>query len=84
MFPLAAGAQAAVYDPSTRSLVAVSAGAPDRATVTVLAPGGAATPIGLAGGATAMTADGPGRVAVSTRGGYFLVDVAARRASRVA
>ncbi len=83
VFPLAPGALAAVYDSSTRSLMTLSAGAPDRATVTVLAPGGAAIPIGLTGGATAMTADGPGRVAVSTRGGYFLVDVVARRASRV-
>ncbi|BBX69746.1 YncE family protein [Mycolicibacterium psychrotolerans] len=78
------GARAAVYDASTRSLVTLSLGAPDRATVTALAPGRAATPIGLPGGGTAMTADGPGRVAVSTRGGYFVVDVAARRASRVA
>jgi DNA-binding beta-propeller fold protein YncE len=84
VFPLPAGAQAAVFDAATRSLVTLGAATPDRATVTTIAPGGAATPIGLTGGATAMTADGPGRVAVATRGGYFVVDVAARRATRVA
>lgn len=81
--PVPAGALAAVVDPATRALVVLSAEGPDRATVTVLGPGAGAVPVPLPGGATAMTSSGDGRVAVATRGAFFLVDVATRAVSRV-
>jgi DNA-binding beta-propeller fold protein YncE len=80
--PAPAGAIAATVDPATRALVVLSATSPDRAEVTVLAAGAPATAIPLPGGANAMSADGDRRVAVATRGGYFLVDLARRTATR--
>ncbi len=71
-----------MYDAATSSLVVLSPGTPDRSTVSVLSADGTTTPVELAGGATAMTADGAGRVALSTRGGYFRFDIATRTASR--
>ncbi|WP_048422658.1 lipoprotein [Mycolicibacterium obuense] len=82
--PSPVGAFAAVVDPVTRALVVLSADRPDHATVTIIDPNGAQAPVPLPGGATAMTADGPGRVAVAVRGGYAVLDVAARALSRVA
>lgn len=81
--PSPAGAFAAVVDPATRALVVLGAESPDRAVLTVMEPGGAQTAVPLPGGATALTADGPGRVAVAMRGGYAMVDVATRTVSRV-
>ncbi|MCG7596079.1 hypothetical protein MHN84_18990 [Mycobacterium sp. PSTR-4-N] len=81
--PSPAGVFAAVVDPSTRALVMLSAEGPDRATLTIMDPDGAATSVPLAGGATALTADGPGRVAVAMRGAYAVVDVATRAVSRM-
>ncbi len=81
--PGPAGAFAAVVDPATRALVVLSADGPDRATATVMDPNGAQTPVPLPGGAAALVADGPGRVAVAGRGGYAVLDVASREVSRV-
>jgi len=81
--PAPAGAIAATVDTATRALAVLSVAAPDRATVTVLTPGLPAASIALPGGATAMSADGDGRVAVATRGGYFLVDLARRTVTRM-
>lgn len=81
--PGPAGAFAALVDPATRALVVLSADTPDRATVTVMSPDGAQTPIRLPGGATAMSADGPGKVTVALRGGYSVVDVKTRSVSQV-
>ena len=50
-----------------------------RSTITVVPSSGAARPVPLPGPATAMTGDNDGRVYVSTRGGYFRVDIARRR-----
>ncbi|MEH3140097.1 MAG: hypothetical protein PGN37_07895 [Mycobacterium kyogaense] len=83
VLPAPAGAFAALVDPATRALVVLSADAPDRAVVTVVGADGVPTPIPLPGGATAMSADGPGRVAVALRGGYSLVDIRTRAVSRV-
>ena len=75
---------AAIVDPATSALVVLGgadAGAPD--TLTVLGRDGVATrAISLAAPGTALTGDGDGHALVSTRGGYFSVDVAAGTAVR--
>nr|WP_255507191.1 hypothetical protein [Mycolicibacterium sp. 018/SC-01/001] len=81
--PSPAGAFAAVVDPATRALVVLSTASPDRAMLTITEPSGAQTAVPLSGGATALSADGPGRVAVTMRGGYATVDVATRAVSQV-
>ena len=74
---------AAIVDPATRALVVLGgadAGAPD--TLTVLgATGSRPAPSPCGHPATALTADGAGHVLVSTRGGYFGVDLAAGTAA---
>lgn len=83
VLPLAAAAQAAVFDAATRSLVVLSPSGEDRALVTVLPPGGAPVPVELDGAATALVTDADGTVLLPTRGGYFVLDVAAGAAKRV-
>jgi hypothetical protein len=81
--PLGGHAQAAVFDPGTASLVVLSPGAEGQSVVTALSASGAARPVPLPGTATAMAGDTNGTVYLSTRGGYFRVDVAAGAATRV-
>jgi DNA-binding beta-propeller fold protein YncE len=81
--PLAGHAQAAVFDPATASLAVLSPGGAGQSTVTVLPSSGDARPVPLPGPATAMTGDNAGRMYVSTRGGYFRVDIRTGAASRV-
>jgi DNA-binding beta-propeller fold protein YncE len=75
---------AAIVDPATATLVVLGgadAGVAD--TLTVLGDDLAAPrAIALGAPATALTADGAGRVLVSTRGGYVSVDLAAGTAVR--
>ncbi len=75
---------AAIVDPATSALVVLGgadAGAPD--TLTVLGRDGVAPrAISLAAPGTALTGDGDGHALVSTRGGYFSVDLAAGTAVR--
>ncbi|ORW99462.1 hypothetical protein AWC30_16165 [Mycolicibacillus trivialis] len=83
--PLAGNAAAALFDPGA-GLVALVPGTdpPDPATLAVLAPGAAAArSIALPGPVGAMAGDGHGTAYLSTRGGYFLVDLAAGHTSRV-
>ncbi len=81
--PLGASGQAAVFDAATASLVVLSRGEGDRAAVTTLASSGAPRTVPLPGPATAMAGDDEGRVYLSTRGGYFRVDIAAGTATRL-
>ena len=81
--PLAAPAQAAVFDPATRSLVVLGPGDANRSLVTVLPADGAPVPVELDGTAGALVADADGRALLPTRGGYFALDVAAGVAERV-
>ena len=72
--PLAGGAQAALFDPSTASLVVLG----DRGADLVTFPAsGPSRTIPLPGPATAMASDGSGTVYLSTRGGYVTVDLGA-------
>lgn len=81
--PLAAPAQTAFFDAGTRSLLVLSPGPADRSTVTVFAGAGAPSTVELDGTATAMAGDGDGEAYLSTRGGYFRLDVATGDATRV-
>ena len=84
--PLPGRARAALFDAATSSLVAFSGGADAHspATVTVFGGGGVAQrTIALPGPATALAGDNRGAAYLATRGGYFQVDVAAGRTSRV-
>nr|WP_264022538.1 SMP-30/gluconolactonase/LRE family protein [Mycolicibacterium pyrenivorans] len=81
--PLAGDAQAALFDADTGSLVVLAAGTDDRSVVTVVPATGSATPVELAGTATAMAGDGEGRVFLSTKGGYFRFDIATGEATKV-
>ncbi|GBE66603.1 probable conserved lipoprotein LppL [Mycobacterium sp. MFM001] len=78
-------AQAAIFDDRTASLVLLTPGSPGSpATVTVLGAGQAPPRvIALPGPASALTGDGAGSAYLSTRGGYFVVDLSAGRVSRV-
>ncbi|HEY9263181.1 MAG TPA: hypothetical protein VIQ11_01085, partial [Mycobacterium sp.] len=83
--PLTGEAQAAVFDATTDSLVILGDSADaGQSVVTVLAASGAARPVALAGAATAMAADGDGRVFLSTKGGYFRFDIASGSATKIA
>ncbi|MBV8348312.1 MAG: hypothetical protein JOZ49_12485 [Mycolicibacterium sp.] len=84
--PLPGRPRAALFDAGTSSLVVFSPGADARspATVTVFAAGGGAPKaIALPGPATALAGDDRGTAYLATHGGYFQVDVAAARATRV-
>jgi hypothetical protein len=81
--PLAGNAEAAVFDPATGSLAVLSPGAAGNSLVTLLSAAGDVRPVPLPGAATGVAGDGRGRVFLSTRGGYFRVDIAAGAATSV-
>ncbi|HEU4361147.1 MAG TPA: hypothetical protein VFR27_06505 [Mycobacterium sp.] len=76
---------ATAFDAGTSQLVVLCAGADPHtpATVTVLSAGQGQRVIALPGPATALTGDGRGIAYLSTRGGYFVVDLTAGRITRV-
>jgi DNA-binding beta-propeller fold protein YncE len=74
--PLAGHAQAAVFDANTGSLAVLSPQPADRSVITTFTEAGGTRSVTLPTPATAMTGDDQGRVYVSTRGGYFRVDLA--------
>lgn len=84
--PLDARAQSAVFDGRTGQLVTVAPG-PDAAAPSTLSllgiEQGSPRVISLPGPATGLTGDNAGTGYLSTRGGYFLVDLAAGHATRV-
>jgi hypothetical protein len=83
--PLTAPAQSAVFDAVTASLVTFSPGVGSQsALVTVFAASGAPRTVKLADPASAMSGDNRGTVYLSTRGGYYRVDVARGSATRIA
>jgi hypothetical protein len=81
--PLGGNAQAAVFDADTGSLAVLSPQPTDQSVITTFAAGGEPRSVPLPGRATAMTGDDEGRVYVSTRGGYFRVDLAGGAATLV-
>ncbi|MCT7660130.1 YncE family protein [Mycobacterium deserti] len=81
--PLTGPAQEAVFDAATATLAVLTAGPAGQSAVTTLAGTGAPRPVTLPAAATAMTGDGDGHAYVATRGGYFVVDLAASTARKV-
>jgi hypothetical protein len=81
--PLAGRAQAAVFDTDTGSLVVLSPQSAGQSLITALTDAGDTRSVPLPAATTAITGDGQGRVYVSTRGGYFRVDLAGGSASLV-
>jgi len=69
---------AALFDPTTSSLVVFTPGADPQApgTLTIIGPAGAARPVALPAGTTAIAGDRKGAVYATTRGGFVTVDLA--------
>lgn len=74
---------AVLFDALTASLVVLGPDKTGHAVVTVMPAKGLGRAVPLPAAATAMTGDSRGQVFVSARGGYFRVDVAQGRVSRV-
>ncbi len=83
VWPLAEGGRDAVFDAATASVLVLTPGPDGGSTVTVFAETGAPRPVTLDGAATAMAGDGQGRAYLSTRGGYFRLDIATAAVTRV-
>ena len=67
-----------MFDPTTSSLAVFTPGADPQApgTLTIIGPAGAARPVALPAGTTAIAGDGKGAVYATTRGGFVTVDLA--------
>ena len=81
--PLAGRAQDAVFDADTGSLAVLAPGPAGQSVITALTRTGATESVPLPATVTAMTGDDDGRLYVSTRGGYFRVDLAGGTATLV-
>jgi hypothetical protein len=81
--PLGGHAQAAVFDAATGSLVVLAPAVEGQSVVVTLQRTGASRLVPLPAPATAMAGDNDGWAYVSTRGGYFRVDLRGGSASRV-
>jgi outer membrane protein assembly factor BamB len=84
--PLTGRPQAAIFDSHTAQLAILILSATPAAPANVTVVGAEQTlprVIDLPGTATALTGDGGGTAYVSTRGGYFMVDLAAGHVTRV-
>ncbi len=81
--PIAGHAKSVLFDPATASLVVLGPDKAGPAVVTVLPAKGLGRAVSLPAAATAMTGDNSGHAYASTRGGYFVVDIAQGRVNRV-
>ena len=84
--PLTGKAAAAIFDGRTAQLVILTYGSAPTAPASITSMGSQQTSwrvIDLPGPATALTGDGGGNAYLSTRGGYFVVDLSAGRVTRV-
>jgi DNA-binding beta-propeller fold protein YncE len=81
--PLGGHAQAAAFDAATGSLAVLAPAGDGQSAVVTMRLTGTPQVMPLPGPATAMAGDDDGRMYVSTRGGYFRVDLHAGTASRV-
>jgi DNA-binding beta-propeller fold protein YncE len=80
---MAARVQSVVFDAATRSLVVLAPGEAGRAVATVMPAEGLGRAVPLSTAATAIAGDNNGHAYLSTRGGYFLIDIASGRVNRV-
>lgn len=83
VLPLADHALAAVFDAKTGLLAVLSPRTPEQSVLTTLTKSGDIRSVPLPLPATAMAGDDEGRVYVSTRGGYFRIDLATGNAPLV-
>ena len=84
--PLDGHPRAAIFDSRTAQLVILSPGPAPSAPAAVMTMGSQQTSprvIDLPGPATGLVGDGDGNAYLSTRGGYFVVDLSAGRVARV-
>lgn len=84
--PLDGKPQAAVFDVRTAQLVILTYGSAPTEAASITVMRSQQTPsraIALPGPATGLTGDGSGNAFLSTRGGYFVVDLSAGRVARV-
>jgi DNA-binding beta-propeller fold protein YncE len=81
--PLSGHAQAAAFDAATNSLAVLAPGAEGQSVVVTLGPTGPPRVVPLPGPGTAMAGDNEGQIFVSTRGGYFRVDIGGGTATPV-
>ncbi len=72
-----------MFDTATSSLAVLTPAVDGRSAVATLRPTGTPHVVSLLGSGTAMAGDNDGHLYVSTRGGYFRVDLRARTADRV-
>ena len=79
-------ATAALFDTATSSLVVFTPGSdpPTPGTLTIVGPTGAARPVMLPAGATAIAGNGEGAVYATLRGGFVTVDLATGRLTETA
>ena len=79
LLPLGGRPQAAIFDERTGSLAVLAPGADPQSpsTLTLFTVSGGTRELTLPGPATALAGDGQGSAYLSTRGGYFTVDLAA-------
>jgi len=79
-------ATAALFDTATSSLVVFTPGTdpPTPGTLTIVGPTGAARPVMLPAGATAIAGNGEGAVYATIRGGFVTVDLATSRLTETA
>jgi sugar lactone lactonase YvrE len=77
---------AALFDTATSSLVVFTPGTdpPTPGTLTIVGPTGAARPVMLPAGATAIAGNGEGAVYATIRGGFVTVDLATGRLTETA
>lgn len=81
--PLPQPGRDARVDPASGALVALSTGPGIQSLITIFPPDGDARTVTLPTPATAMTGDDRGRLYLSTRGGYYRVELAAGTATMV-
>ncbi|CRZ13837.1 YncE family protein [Mycolicibacterium neworleansense] len=73
----------AVFDPATGTLAVLTPGPEGQSTLSLLTGNRPRRDVTLLPAATALTVDGKGDVLASTRGGYFRVNLAETKASKV-
>lgn len=76
-------AEGAVFDPTTGTLAVLSPAAEGLSTLSLLTGSRPPREVTLTPAATALSLDGHGDILASTRGGYFRVDIAEAKASKV-